>query len=166
MNLRDQIDTLQKATVVDRDGNKIGSVGQVYLHNSSGEPSWVTVNTGLFGSNETFIPLDDAKLTGDEIAVPYEKDFVKDAPNISEDGEITPEQENNLYRYYGVKDPGYGTETTGNAGEVREDRDLNQEGLADNAAGNESAAGVGTAGVATAGTAGVCLLYTSPSPRD
>ncbi len=153
MNLRDQIDTLQKATVVDRDGNKIGSVGQVYLHNSSGEPSWVTVNTGLFGSNETFIPLDDAKLTGDEITVPYEKDFVKDAPNISEDGEITPEQENELYRYYGVKDPGYGTETTGNAGEVREDRDRNQQGLADNAAGNESTAGVGTAGAA--GTAGV-----------
>ena len=38
MNLRDQIDTLQKATVIDRDGNKIGSVGQVYLHNSTGEP--------------------------------------------------------------------------------------------------------------------------------
>lgn len=153
MNLRDQIDTLQKATVIDRDGNKIGSVGQVYLHNSTGEPSWVTVNTGLFGTNETFIPLDDAKLAGDEITVPYEKDFVKDAPNISEDGEITPEQENELYRYYGVNDPGYGTETTGNAGEVREDRDLNQQGLADSAAGNESAAGVGTAG--TAGTAGV-----------
>ena len=153
MNLRDQIDTLQKATVIDRDGNKIGSVGQVYLHNSTGEPSWVTVNTGLFGTNETFIPLDDAKLTGDEITVPYEKDFVKDAPNISEDGEITPEQENELYRYYGVKDPGYGTETNANAGEVREDRDLNQQGLADNAAGNESAAGVGTAGVA--GTASV-----------
>ncbi|MDU2058770.1 MAG: PRC and DUF2382 domain-containing protein [Dermabacter sp.] len=156
MNLRDQIDTLQKATVIDRDGNKIGSVGQVYLHNSTGEPSWVTVNTGLFGTNETFIPLDDAKLAGDEITVPYEKDFVKDAPNISEDGEITPEQENELYRYYGVKDPGYGTETNANAGEVREDRDLNQQGLADNAAGNESAAGVGTAGVAgTAGAAGV-----------
>ena len=153
MNLRDQIDTLQKATVIDRDGNKIGSVGQVYLHNSTGEPSWVTVNTGLFGSNETFIPLDEAQLSGDEITVPYEKDFVKDAPNISEDGEITPEQENELYRYYGVKDPGYGTETTANTGEVREDRDLNQQGLANNAEGNESAEGVGTAGVA--GTAGV-----------
>lgn len=155
MNLRDQIDTLQKATVIDRDGNKIGSVGQVYLHNSTGEPSWVTVNTGLFGSNETFIPLDEAQLSSDEITVPYEKDFVKDAPNISEDGELTPEQENELYRYYGVKDPGYGTETTGDAGEARDDRDLNQRGLADDAAGNESAAGVGTAGVATAGTAGV-----------
>ena len=155
MNLRDQIDTLQKATVIDRDGNKIGSVGQVYLHNSTGEPSWVTVNTGLFGSNETFIPLDEAQLSSDEITVPYEKDFVKDAPNISEDGELTPEQENELYRYYGVKDPGYGTETTGDAGEARDDRDLNQQGPADNAAGNESAAGVGTAGVATAGTAGV-----------
>lgn len=159
MNLRDQIDTLQKATVIDRDGNKIGSVGQVYLHNSTGEPSWVTVNTGLFGSNETFIPLDEAQLSGDEITVPYEKDFVKDAPNISEDGELSPEQENELYSYYGVKDPGYGTETTGTettgtAGEVRDDRDLNQQGLADNAAGNESAEGVGTAGVATAGTAG------------
>lgn len=123
MNFRDKINDLQKATVVDRDGDKIGSVGQVYVHNGTETPSWVTVNTGLFGTNETFIPLDDAQVNGDEIRVPYEKAFVKDAPNINENGELTPEQENELYRYYGVKDPGYGGHANGVAGGVHGDRD-------------------------------------------
>lgn len=104
MTFQNNIDELQKSTVIDRNGDKIGSVGQVYVHNSTNNPSWVTVNTGLFGTKETFIPLNDAKLKGEEIHVPYEKDFVKDAPNIDEDSELSPEQENELYRYYGVQD--------------------------------------------------------------
>ena len=104
MTFQNNIDELQKSTVIDRNGDKIGSVGQVYVHNSTNTPSWVTVNTGLFGTKETFIPLNEAELKGEEIHVPYEKDFVKDAPNIDEESELSPEQENELYRYYGVQD--------------------------------------------------------------
>ena len=44
-------------TAVDPDGNKIGSVGQVYVNDQSGVPDWITVNTGLFGMRENFVPL-------------------------------------------------------------------------------------------------------------
>jgi hypothetical protein len=46
----------------------------------SSQPNWVTVETGLFGASETFVPLEQATADGDTIHVPYGKAFVKDAP--------------------------------------------------------------------------------------
>jgi sporulation protein YlmC with PRC-barrel domain len=87
-------------TVVDNDGNKIGAVGQLYVDPASGQPNWATVKTGLFGTSETFVPLEPATADGDTIRVPYEKAFVKDAPRIEADGPLEPADEQRLYDYY------------------------------------------------------------------
>ena len=50
MTTPQQWDNLIGLTATDADGDKIGNVGQVYLDDSSGEPAWVTVKTGLFGT--------------------------------------------------------------------------------------------------------------------
>ena len=42
------------------DGEKIGSVAQVYQDDQTGQPAWLTVHTGLFGMNESFVPLREA----------------------------------------------------------------------------------------------------------
>jgi uncharacterized protein (TIGR02271 family) len=99
---RDSVQTLIGGTAYSSDGDKIGSIGTVYLDNASGEPAWVTVKTGLFGSNESFVPLDQAEQTGDGIRVPYDKDRVKNAPNIETDRELSEQEEDQLYAYYGV----------------------------------------------------------------
>ena len=94
-------DSILNATVFDCDGEKVGKVGQLYLDDQTGRPNWVTVNTGLFGMSESFVPLDDTMtLNGDRIEVPYEKALIKDAPRIDADGHIAPEQEQQLYSYY------------------------------------------------------------------
>ncbi|MEJ7704363.1 MAG: PRC-barrel domain-containing protein [Geodermatophilaceae bacterium] len=59
---------------------KIGKVSQVYLDDTSGQPKWVTVNTGLFGTKESFVPLEQASFSGGALSVPVTKDQVKDAP--------------------------------------------------------------------------------------
>jgi uncharacterized protein (TIGR02271 family) len=93
--------------LVDRDGDKIGSIEDIYLDRSSGDPEWVAVKTGLFGSNLSFVPIAEASSQGDdEIRVPYEKDLVKDAPNVEADGELSPEEEQRLYQHYGRSDYG------------------------------------------------------------
>lgn len=99
---QDQLSGLYNANVVDETGDKIGGVGQVYLDDQSDRPTWVTVKTGFFGTKETFIPLDHASMTGNDIKVPYAKSYVKDAPNIDADHHITPEEEAELYRYYNI----------------------------------------------------------------
>lgn len=91
---------LQGATAYCKDGNKIGSVGEVYLDDNSGQPEWVTVNTGLFGTKTSFAPLDGASLEGDRLNLGYGKDVVTDAPKIDEDGHLSPQEEQELYRYY------------------------------------------------------------------
>src|SRR5215203_5882346 len=85
------------------EGDKIGRVGQVYLDDSSQQPQWLTVNTGLFGTNETFVPVDEAEFFGDRVTVPFSKDRVKDAPNVPGDGHISIEEEQALYEYYGLE---------------------------------------------------------------
>jgi uncharacterized protein (TIGR02271 family) len=104
--------TLSGATVVDTAGNKIGKVGQVYLDDNSGQPEWVTVKTGLFGTKESFVPLAAARSEGDQLVVSATKDQVSGAPRIDEDGHISEQDEAELYRYYGVS-PDAGTTAGG-----------------------------------------------------
>jgi len=99
----DQLDGIAAdGAVLAIDGDKIGGIGQIYLDDNTGEPNWVTVRTGLFGTSETFVPLDGASLSGGEIFVNYDKATVKDAPRVDADGNISPEEEDILYTYYSL----------------------------------------------------------------
>jgi len=99
---QNDIQQLTGATVYTADGEKVGAVGQVYLDDQSGAPEWVSVKTGLFGTKESFVPLDKASLSGDRIEVPFGKDQIKDAPRIDTDGHLSPAEEDELYTYYGL----------------------------------------------------------------
>jgi len=81
-------------------GDKIGNVGQVYLDDESGQPSWVTVKTGLFGTQESFVPLSSADLVGQDVVVPYDKETIKGAPRLEADATLSPQEEKQLYSYY------------------------------------------------------------------
>jgi uncharacterized protein (TIGR02271 family) len=94
--------------VYDQSGEKIGSASEVYLDDETGQPEWATVRTGLFGTKESFVPIRNADLTDDGVRVPVSKDRVKDAPKIDTDGHLSPQEEEELYRYYGM---GGGTDT-------------------------------------------------------
>jgi len=109
----DQIDGITDGNVVSTNGDKIGGIGQIYLDDNTGEPNWVTVKTGLFGTSESFVPLDGADLRGGDIVVKYDKATVKDAPRVDADGSISPEEEDALYSYYGLggTNAGYTTDT-------------------------------------------------------
>lgn len=96
-------DLLQRnGNVLSEEGDKIGSVGQVYADDADGHPTWVTVKTGLFGTSESFVPLQGARLEGDDIVVPYTKDQVKDAPRVETDGHLEPSEEDRLFGHYGL----------------------------------------------------------------
>ena len=118
------INRLHGQDVVDQDGNKVGSIGQVYLDDETDQPTFATVKTGLFGMNETFVPLDRAQPDGDALRVPYTKDFIKDAPNIDADGHLSPQEEDEIYRYYQLDGAG------GRHDGDRFDGDRDRDGLA------------------------------------
>jgi uncharacterized protein (TIGR02271 family) len=103
------IPAMSGATVRDPAGEKIGKVSQVYLDDQTGTPEWVTVRTGLFGGKESFVPLADADLRGDDLVITTDKATVSGAPRVDEDGLLSEEQEAELYRYYGLTDS-FGTD--------------------------------------------------------
>ncbi|MCU1566240.1 MAG: photosystem reaction center subunit [Pseudarthrobacter sp.] len=104
MFAKENIDTLLNAAgnVLSTDGDKIGSIGQVYADDATGQPTFVTVKTGLFGTSESFVPLEGARTEGNDIVVPYSKEQVKDAPRVAEDGHLEPAEEEQLYTYYNL----------------------------------------------------------------
>ena len=81
-------------------GEKDGKVGQVYLDDESGQPSWVTVKTGLFGTQESFVPLSRADLAGVDVVVPYDKETIKGAPRVDTGASLSPQEEKRLFSYY------------------------------------------------------------------
>ena len=86
----------------DASGDKIGTIEEIYLDAQSGEPEWALVNTGLFGTKSTFVPLQEATEEDGSVRVPYEKAQVKDAPQMDADGELSQEDESALYSHYGL----------------------------------------------------------------
>ena len=89
-------------TMIDRDGDKIGKIDDIYEDKQTGRPEWALVNTGLFGTKKTFVPLHGAQPTGEDVRVPLEKGHVKDAPSIEADGELSESEERQLYTHYDV----------------------------------------------------------------
>ena len=111
MVTQNQVQSLTGATAYDRSGDKIGRIGAVYYDDQTNEPSWITVHTGLFGTHQTFVPLQGVEVNGDQVTVAFDKARVKDAPNIAEDGHLSPEEERQLYRYYAMENGGAGDRT-------------------------------------------------------
>ncbi|WP_308307432.1 PRC-barrel domain-containing protein [Streptomyces sp. ISL-10] len=104
MITRDQIPKVLDRPVYDAEGNKVGNAKHVFVDDATGQPDWVSVQTGLFGTNESFVPIRDATMVEDHLEVPYPKNTIKDAPHVDVDagGHLSRQEEERLYRYYSI----------------------------------------------------------------
>jgi uncharacterized protein (TIGR02271 family) len=119
------MDTMNYAGWIGRDaydvnGDKIGEITDVYHDDETGRPEWVAVQTGLFGTKHSFVPIHGSTVyrsdddSGD-LQVAFDKDMIKGAPRIDNDEHLDPAQERELWSYYGYDyasegtDFGYGT---------------------------------------------------------
>ncbi|GAA4810300.1 PRC and DUF2382 domain-containing protein [Streptomyces ziwulingensis] len=158
MITREEITRLLDHPVYDGEGNKIGEAKHVFFDDMTGRPEWVSVKTGMFGSNESFIPIHDASLVKDHLEVPYAKDQVKGAPHVDIDsgGHLSAAEEHRLYDYYGV-----------NWDNVLSDDDTSgrRGGMA--GTGTDTGTGTGTGmGTGTAAAAGTAGLAGTAGPAD
>lgn len=105
MITRAQIPRIVGHPVYDPRGRKIGPAKHMYLDDMTGEPVWVTVRAGFFGTHETFVPIGGARLVEDHLEVPFDKGKVKSAPTVALDdqGHLSADQERRLYGYYGLE---------------------------------------------------------------
>jgi uncharacterized protein (TIGR02271 family) len=102
------VQSWQGRTMVGPDGAKLGTIDAIYLDDETGQPEWALVNTGLFGTKSSFVPLAQAQDLGDSVQVPYDKQLVKDAPRVDTDQHLSEAEEQQLWRHYGLDyDSGY-----------------------------------------------------------
>ena len=99
-------------TMVDRDGDRIGSIEDIYADDQSGAPEWALVKTGLFGTKSSYVPIARASERNGDVHVPFEKQLVKDAPRIEADQHLSEAEERELWRHYGLD---YGAGQAGTA---------------------------------------------------
>ena len=97
------VETWQGRTLLDRDSGRIGTIDAIYLDDRTGEPEWALVNTGLFGTKSSFVPLAQAFQSDREVVVPYDKQLVKDAPRVDPDQHLSEDEERQLWRHYGLE---------------------------------------------------------------
>lgn len=104
MITKEQLRDVPGMTVYDDGHNRIGKIGQIYFDDRTGQPEWMTVRTGLFGSKETFVPLRPAEIRDGEVTVPFHREQIKEAPAIDTEagGHLSEAEEDRLFGYYGL----------------------------------------------------------------
>jgi sporulation protein YlmC with PRC-barrel domain len=91
-------------TVVDRNGQKIGKVGELYLDEETDRPAYAGVRTGLLGRKESIVPLDGVEERDGDLVVPYDADHVRDAPSVAPDAALEPDEADRLASHYDAGD--------------------------------------------------------------
>ena len=73
--------------LIDRDGERIGKLEDVYFDVGTDQPQFATVKQGLIGRHLTFVPLTEVTIGPDNLQVQASKAEVKGAPNIDLKGD-------------------------------------------------------------------------------
>jgi uncharacterized protein (TIGR02271 family) len=99
----ERLEQFRGAPVYDSAGEKIGSVEEIFYDEGTSRPEWIGIGTGFLGTKRVLVPVEGSTLDGDAVSVSHAKERVKDSPDVDSD-EISPELEQQLYRYYGIRD--------------------------------------------------------------
>jgi uncharacterized protein DUF2382/PRC-barrel domain protein len=87
-------------TVRDRDGDKLGTLGALYLDADTDRPAYGGVHTGLFRRNESVVPLDGAEEIDGDIRLPFAAATVRAAPNVDPDVALDEDEQQRLHEHY------------------------------------------------------------------
>lgn len=138
MTTTEELQNMEGQTAVDMNGAKLGKVGQIYLDDQTGQPLWVTITTGMFGTKQSFAPLYGSRSDGGDLHLAVTKDMVSGAPGIEADGHIADSENQALYTYY-----------NGYLGETAQDGTSHQKDTRDDLAGRDGVQGRDTSGPTT-----------------
>ena len=105
-------------TVRDRNDEKIGKIGDLYLDEETDRPAYAGVRTGLLGRRESIIPLEGIIDRDGELIAPYDAEHVHDAPALDPDEALDEAEQLRLARHYNAPPPsqGSGVKTDAKAG--------------------------------------------------
>jgi hypothetical protein len=86
--------------VIDREGNQLGRIRDIYQDKETGRAQWASVEGGLLGTSTYYIPLDSARIENADVQVDYDYNFIKSAPKIERDTAFDSRVSSELSDYY------------------------------------------------------------------
>jgi hypothetical protein len=116
----DSLEQMIDYKVVDQNGASIGTLHSLWSDPTTGGVEFLGVKTGwLFGHNHV-VPAEKAELdeTDSVVRLPYTELFIKEAPSIPADAEISEMEEDSIYEYYGLTSPGQAAAGAADANDV------------------------------------------------
>jgi sporulation protein YlmC with PRC-barrel domain len=99
----EQIEEWKGQNVVDRDGEKIGKLEDVYFEAGSREPAFGCVKTGMLGRRHVLVPLTGASVSRDFVRVDYPHEQVKDGPQVEPGATLESATEHELAHHYRIE---------------------------------------------------------------
>ncbi|WP_122787201.1 photosystem reaction center subunit H [Cutibacterium modestum] len=88
------------AKVVGPDGEKVGTIQQVFADEVTGAATFVTV---LSEGHEYFVPVRGAEYSTSQVNVPFSRDLIETAPEASEEDDLSRDREAEVYGHYGME---------------------------------------------------------------
>jgi hypothetical protein len=106
MNPRTEADAAhwRGRAVISLGGERIGTIEEIHMDERTGRPEWLSVTTGLLGTELAFIPSAGAESTDSGVRVPYHRTDIRTVSSAGPDGVLSIEEESALYRHYGLED--------------------------------------------------------------
>lgn len=80
----------------------LGVVDDIYTDLRSGYPQWAAIQSGLFGTDVSIIPLTATEHDDRSLRIPYSAQELRDAPHRVPGTAMSHKEEANLFRHYGV----------------------------------------------------------------
>lgn len=108
-------------TAYDSEGQKVGTIDEIYADPSTGQPEWIGVTTGLFGTKHSMVPIAGTTEFDGGMKLAYTKEVIKDAPNVDATGGLTLSDEQELFGHYDFDyaQPNYGSRSRLDKGYAR-----------------------------------------------
>jgi hypothetical protein len=94
--------TWRGRVLLDAEGARVGRIADVYLDNAS-SARWALVNTELFNTRWTLVPLVEALSQAEDVRVPYSMAMLQGAPMVDPDETLPDAGIGALYLWYGLE---------------------------------------------------------------
>jgi hypothetical protein len=101
----EKIEQWRGEPVVDREGEKVGKLDDVFMEVGSGDPGVAAINTGFLGRKTLLAPLQGATLSRESLRLAIGKDQLDGAPEASDDGQLDRNGEVALFGHYDLDPP-------------------------------------------------------------
>ena len=93
---------LQGQPAHDLEGQALGTVDHLYLSDVDNEPRWVTIGSTSGSAAQVFAPLVGATAATEGLRLSVTRDQVLASPPLAVDAHLSPQEEAELERYYGL----------------------------------------------------------------